>query len=162
MVRVGHRNPLFLLAITAGCASGERPAVTCGIAALAGPYVVLEAFGKGNALDRPPSSTPASLPVRFVGGPVLRGIVGRVDSTGWVIGAEGEVPPSAKPGYGVLIVDRSGVAHGVLLFDGPVVPGAALLGSVGVRDTLLPLVGVRMNPAEIGDSACAVFPDSAR
>lgn len=156
------RSLLVPVVLTTACASGDRPAVSCGIAALAGPYVVLEAFGKGNALDRPPGTTPASLPLRLVGGPVLRGIVGRVDSTGWVIGAEGDVPPGAAPGYGVLIVDQSGTAQGVLLFDGPVVPGAALLGSVGIRDTLLPLVGVRMNPAEMGDSACAVFPDSAR
>ena len=162
MLPIGLRTPLIPLVLATACVGSDRPAVTCGIAALTGPYVVLEAFGKGNALDRPPTTAPASLPVRIGGGPVLRGMVGQSDSTGWVIGADGEVPASAAPGFGVLIVDRSGVARGVLLFDGPVVPGAASLGRVGIRDTMLPLVGVRMNPAEMGDSVCAVFPDSAR
>lgn len=135
--------------------------MSCGIATLTGPLVVLESLGKGNALASPPSMVPASLPVRLVGGPVLRGIVGQPDSTTWLIGAEGEVPPGVRPGYGVLIV-HGGVAQGVLVFEGQVIPGAAVIGSVALGAASLPLLGTRVDPREIADSSCPAFPDSAR
>ncbi len=143
------------------CGPSRGPSVSCGIATLTGPLVVLESFGKGNALSAPPSIVPASLPVRLVGGPVLRGIVGQPDSTTWLVGAEGEVPPAARPGYGVLIV-HGGVAQGVLVFDGQVIPGATVIGKVAVGAASLPLLGTRVDPREIADSACPAFPDSAR
>ena len=155
------RLPLCLAAALAACGPSGRPTVSCGIGALTGPLVVLESFGKGNALETPPAEVPASLPVRLVGGPVLRGIVGKNDSTGWVIGAEGEMPSNTRPGYGVLIAHR-GQARGILVFDGQPVAGAATIGSVALGDTIVPLLGVRIDPATIADSACPVFPDSAR
>src|SRR5690606_26102160 len=81
-------SQLTLAMVFAGGASSDQPSVTCGLAAMTGPLVVLEAFGRGNALDQPPATVPASLPVRLVAGPVLRGIVGKSDSAGWVVGAE--------------------------------------------------------------------------
>lgn len=122
--------------------------------------MVLESFGKGNALASPPSVVPTSLPVRLVGGPVLRGIVGQPDSTTWLVGAEGEVPAGAHPGYGVLVV-HGGVAQGVLVFEGQVIPGAAVIGTVAVGSASVPLLGTRVDPREIADSACPAFPDSA-
>ncbi|MEO5824265.1 MAG: hypothetical protein ABIR59_00065 [Gemmatimonadales bacterium] len=122
---------------------------------------MLESFAKGNALASPPSIVPTSLPVRLVGGPVLRGIVGQPDSTSWLVGAEGQVPPGARPGYGVLIV-HGGVAQGVLVFDGQVIPGAAVIGSLALGTAALPLLGTRVDPRAIADSACPAFPDSAR
>lgn len=151
----------FLAGSLAACGPSDQPSVSCGIAAMTGPLVVLESFGRGNGLAAVPSSVPASLPVRLVAGPVLRGIVGKNDSTGWVVGAEGALPQDAATGYGVLIVHR-GEAQGVLVFDGQPVAGATVLGSVALGDTIIPLLGVRVDPAAIADSACPVFPDSAR
>ncbi len=155
------RTTLLLTLILTACDSSEPSTVSCGIAAMTGPLVVLEAFGRGSALDAAPEVVPASLPVRLVAGPVLRGIVGKSDSTGWVIGAEGDLPDNAATGYGVLIVhDR--IPRGVLVFDGLPVRGAAVIGSVALGDTIIPMLGVRVDPAAIADSACPVFPDSAR
>jgi hypothetical protein len=155
------RATFLLTLLLAGCDTSEQPSVSCGIAAMTGPLVVLEAFGRGSALDAAPDAVPAALPVRLVAGPVLRGIVGKSDSTGWVVGAEGDMPENAATGYGVLIVhDR--IARGVLVFDGQPVRGAAVIGSVALGDTIIPMLGVRVDPAAIADSACPVFPDSAR
>ena len=128
---------------------------------MTGPLLVLDAFGRGDALAGPPGTVPASLPVRLVAGPVLRGIVGKTDSTGWVVGAEGDVPHDAARGYGVLIV-HEGAAEGVLVFDGQPVSGATVIGSLALGDTIVPLLGVRIDPRTIADTACPVFPDSAR
>lgn len=147
--------------LLAACGPPRGPSVSCGIATLTGPLVVLESFGKGNALAAPPSNVPTTLPVRLVGGPVLRGIVGQPDSLTWLVGAEGNVPPDARPGYGVLIV-HGGVAQGVLVFDGQVIPGAAVIGTVAIGPASLPLLATRVDPREIADSSCPAFPDSAR
>ncbi|MBA2292668.1 MAG: hypothetical protein H0W15_09455 [Gemmatimonadales bacterium] len=147
--------------LAAACGPPRGPSVSCGIATLTGPLVVLESFGKGNALAAPPTIVPATLPVRLVGGPVLRGIVGQPDSTSWLVGAEGELPPDVRPGYGVLIV-HGGVAQGVLVFDGQVIPGAPVIGTVALGSASLPLLGARVDPREIADSSCPAFPDSAR
>ncbi len=154
------RTILCCSVLLAACGPPQGPSVSCGIATLTGPLVVLESFGKGNALAAPPSIVPSSLPVRLVGGPVLRGIVGQPDSLTWLVGAEGEVPPTARPGYGVLIV-HGGVAQGVLVFEGQVIPGASVIGTVAVGTASLPLLGARVDPREIADSSCPVFPDSA-
>ena len=155
-------RPLLAAVALAACSKSGGPSATCGIAALTGPLVVMNSFGKGNSLVTPPDSVPETLPVRLVAGPLVHGLVAKDASKGWVIGIEGQIPATARPGYGVLIVDFKGISHGILMFDGIAVPGAPELGTVSLRDTVLPLLGVRLDPRTIEDPKCPVFPDSVR
>jgi hypothetical protein len=94
-----------------------------------------------------------------VAGPALPSIVGRSDSL-LVIGVEGSIPPSIRPGYGVLVLDTGEKARGVMLFEGLPVEGAPQIGTVTVGDSTLPLIGIQLDPARIEDPRCPFFPDS--
>ena len=144
-----------------GCGRTERGGVaSCGIAALAGPTLLLSEFGvPGQTLSVPPERLPEQVAVRLVAGPVLRGIIGRADSL-LIVGVEGKIPDGIKPGSGVLIADTSGAARGVLLYEAPPVENAPLIGSVAIGSENLPLVGIQLNPAKIEDPRCPFFPDS--
>jgi hypothetical protein len=143
------------------CGRPERPGVaSCGIAALAGPTLLLSEFGvPGQTLAAPPERLPEQVAVRLVAGPVLRGILGRADSL-VIVGVEGRIPEGIKPGSGVLIADTSGTARGVLLYEGPPVENAPVIGTVAVGSENLPLVGIQLNPAKVEDPRCPFFPDS--
>lgn len=150
--------PALLLLATA---CGEAPPRSaCGIAALAGPTMLLAEFGTpGQTLGLAPDSLPPKLVARLVAGPALPALVGRADS-GWVIGVEGSLPPSLIPGFGVLVLDQKAVARGVMIFEGSAVTGAPVLGSVTIGPTTVPLLGIQLDPAKFEDPACPVFPDS--
>lgn len=144
----------------AGCGDGRAPAASCGIAALAGPTSLLAQFGVPHqTLAAPPQHLPERLVVRLVAGAAYRGVVGRSDSL-WIIGVDGPLPPAAKPGFGVLVLDPKGTARGVMLYEGPPVEGAPVIGTVSVGAASLPLVGIQLDPAKIEDSRCPFFPDS--
>ncbi len=162
MTRSQAISPLLFLLSLAACGGGGGGSIACGIAALTGPLVAKEAFAKGNSLLAPPDSVPSSLPLRLVAGAAIRGHVTSVDSLGWHVSTPDVVSSEAPLGYGVLIVDRQGHALGALVFEGAVIPGAPLLGDVTIRDTILPLLGVRIDPKKIEDPKCPVFPDSTR
>jgi len=148
---------LFLLAAACGEAP---PRSACGIAALAGPTMLLAEFGTpGQTLGIAPESLPPRMVARLVAGPALPSIVGRADS-GWVIGVEGAIPPGSIPGFGVLVMDQKGAARGVMVFDGSAVTGAPVLGSVTIGAVTVPLLGIQLDPAKFEDPACPVFPDS--
>jgi hypothetical protein len=85
--------------------------------------------------------------------------VGRSDSL-WVIGVEGALPANVKPGFGVLVLDRSGKALGTMLYEGTPVEGAPQIGTVSVGNTTVPLIGIQLDPARIEDPRCPFFPDS--
>jgi hypothetical protein len=153
---------LLLLALTACGGDGSGGSVACGIASLTGPLVAKEAFAKGNSLTAPPDSVPGSVPLRIVAGPALRGNVTHADSLGWHLSSPDVVPAGTPMGYGVLLVDRRGDVLGALVFEGVVIPGAPLLGDLTLRDTILPLLGVRVDRTQIEDPRCPVFPDSTR
>jgi hypothetical protein len=85
--------------------------------------------------------------------------VGRAEST-LVIGVEGTLPPTAKPAYGVLVVDRSEKARGVMLYEGSPIEGAPQIGTVTVGGATVPLLGIQVDPARIEDPHCPLFPDS--
>jgi hypothetical protein len=85
--------------------------------------------------------------------------VGRSDSL-WVIGVDGSLPPKVKAGFGVLVLDRSGKAQGVMLYEGAPVEGAPPIGTVSVGNATVPLIGIQLDPAKIEDPRCLFFPDS--
>jgi hypothetical protein len=139
---------------------GPAGAAACGLAALAGPTALLAQFSvPDQTLASPPRNLPEKLVVRLVAGPAYPAIVGRSDSL-WVIGVEGRLPPNVKPGFGTLILDKSGKARGVLLYEGAPVEGAPQLGTVSVGNAAVPLIGIQLDPARIEDPRCPFFPDS--
>jgi hypothetical protein len=153
---------LFAFLLIAGCTrSGNRPlSAACGLAALAGPTALLGQFSIADqTLGTPPRTLPERVVVRLVAGPAYPAIVGRADSL-WIIGVEGSLPPNVKPGFGVLVLDPSGKARGVVLYEGTPVEGAPELGRVSVEDLTLPLIGIQLDPAKIEDPRCPLFPDS--
>ncbi|HET8836379.1 MAG TPA: hypothetical protein VFN08_16755 [Gemmatimonadales bacterium] len=138
----------------------ERGRAACGLAALAGPTALLTQFSvPRQTLGAPPRTLPERLVTRVVAGPALPSIVGRTDST-LVIGVDGSVPPTIKPGYGVLVLDTSEHARGVMLYEGTPVEGAPQIGTVTVASATLPLIGIQVDPARIEDPHCPFFPDS--
>jgi hypothetical protein len=150
----------FLL--MAGCTgSGDRPtSAACGLASLAGPTALLAQFSiPDQTLGTPPRTLPERLVVRSVAGPAYPAIVGRADSL-WIIGVEGSLPPNVKPGFGVLVLDPSEKARGVVLYEGTPVEGAPEIGRVSVGDITVPLIGIQVDPAKIEDPRCLLFPDS--
>jgi hypothetical protein len=156
---MSRRLASALLLVLAACSKGN-PRSACGVAALAGPTMLLGEFGTpGQTLGFPPDSLPPRLVARMVAGPALPAIVGRTDSA-WVIGVEGTLPPTIKPGFGVLVMDPAGSARGVLLYEGSPVSQAPILGSVTVDSLTVPLLGIQVNPAKYEDARCPVFPDS--
>jgi hypothetical protein len=159
------RAPLLAASVAlvlAACSStGDRGGgAPCGIAALAGPTSLLTQFSVPNqTLGAPPEHLPERLAVRLVAGPAYPGVVGRADSQ-WIIGVEGKLPPTAKPGFGVLVLDQAGKARGVMLYEGPPVEGAPVIGQVSIGATSVPLVGIQVDPTKIEDPRCPFFPDS--
>jgi hypothetical protein len=150
----------LLLAVTACGKTAERGNPACGLAALAGPTALLTQFSvPRQTLSQPPAKLPGRLVTRVVAGPALPAIVGRSDSL-LVIGIEGSVPPSTKPGYGVLVLDTAEQARGVMLFEGLPIEGAPPIGTVSLGAQTLPLIGIQLDPARIEDPRCPFFPDS--
>lgn len=139
---------------------GPAGAATCGLAALAGPTALLSQFSIPNqTLGTPPRDLPERLVVRLVAGPAYPAILGRSDSL-WVVGVEGSLPPNLKPGFGVLVLDQSGKARGVLLYEGTPVEGAPQIGTVSVGNATVPLIGIQLDPSKVEDPRCPLFPDS--
>ena len=135
-------------------------AATCGLAALAGPTALLGQFSvSGQTLASPPRDLPERVVVRLVAGPAYPAILGRSDSM-LVIGANGGLPANVKPGFGVLILDPSSKARGVLLYEGAPVENAPEIGTVSIHNVTVPLLGIQVEPAKFEDPRCPLFPDS--
>lgn len=148
---------MLLAAGLSGCADADRPSPMCGLAMLTGPLVALEGFARGEGLLDAPRDLPPILTGRFVAGPLVRVLVSR-DADGALLAAvDGAPPEAARPGFGVLVVSRSLEPLGVLIHDGLPVSGAAVLGGLEVGDSLLPLLGVRVDPAAIQTPECSMF-----
>jgi hypothetical protein len=152
--------PLPLLWLGA-CSSGKETP-NCGIAALAGPSLLLEEFTKpGRTLSAVPHGMPEVLPVRMAASDAYRGIVGEADTT-WIIGIDAPLPAKPTPGFGVLLVDVEKGPQGVLLFEGPPIARAPILGSVNAGSLNVPLIGIRTALQNFQDPHCPLFPDSLR
>ncbi|HEX5005012.1 MAG TPA: hypothetical protein VFV65_06835 [Gemmatimonadales bacterium] len=148
-----------LLVLLAACGDAP-PRSACGVAALAGPMMLLSEFGTpGQTLGLPPESLPPRLVTRMVAGPAFPTIVGRTDS-GWVMGVEGTLPPTIVPGFGVLVLAPDASARGILLYEGTPVALAPVLGSVTIESTTVPLLGIQLDPGKYEEPKCPVFPDS--
>ena len=149
------------LALTVSLAACGKSAgsgsAACGVAALTGPLAVKDAFARGNMLAAIPDSVPATLPVRVVAGPLLDAVLTARDSAGLAFTIEGRIPVGALPGYGVMLVDPQSRPLGILLFDGVAVPNANILGRVTVRDSVLPLLGIRIDLTGYEDPKCPLF-----
>jgi hypothetical protein len=154
--------PLLVLAAALGCGKppGQGGGAACGLAALAGPTALLQQFGvPQQTLSRPPARLPERLVARVVAGPALVALVGRADTL-LVIGVEGAIPPAIKPAYGVLVLDQSEKARGVMLYEGLPVEGAPKIGTINIGAASLPLIGIQLDPARVENPDCPFFPDS--
>jgi hypothetical protein len=160
-MRAGQFSLLLLLSGLVACGKpADRGNAACGLAALAGPTALLTQFSvPRQTLSAPPHTLPGRLVARVVAGPALPAIVGRSESL-LVIGVDGRIPPAIRPGYGVLVLDTTERARGVMLFEGTPVEGAPQIGTVTVGDSTLPLIGIQLDPARIEDPHCPFFPDS--
>ena len=121
--------------------------------------MLLEEFTRGNTLSAPPEQMPEVLVVRLAAADAFRGLVGKTDS-GWVVGIEGTLPATVKPGFGVLLVDPVLGPQGVIVYEGPPIPGAPVIGTVNLGTSEIPLIGLRATPAPFQEPGCPLFPDS--
>jgi hypothetical protein len=110
-------------------------------------------------LASPPRNLPERLVTRLAAGPAYPAIVGRSDSL-WIIGVEGALPAGVKPGFGALVLDKTGKARGVLLYEGAPVEGAPEIGTVSIGSATVPLIGIQLDPTKVEDPRCPLFPDS--
>ena len=152
---------LLLIPVLAACtppAGGGN--TSCGIAAVAGPAMVLSEFGAHSfVLATAPAGIPEHLVARFVAGPAAPAIVGRAGDS-LEVGVAGGIPPEMHPGFGILMTKLDGTAMGVLVYDGTPILGAKPIGNVTVGPSRLPLFGVALDPARVQDPKCPFFPDS--
>jgi len=155
-------RPLLLPALLLVTACGERTGgAGCGISSLAGAVMILDQFSvPGQTLSSLPPGMPELLSVRVAAGPVVRGIVGRMDSL-LVVGVDEPIPPSPVPGFGVLITSMDGEPRGVVLYEGNPITDAPHLGTVQIGALSVPLLGLRADPLRIEDPRCPLFPPPA-
>jgi hypothetical protein len=160
MVRCWLGAILLIFGCGRSADGGSAGSATCGLAALAGPTALLGQFSiPDQTLGSPPRHLPERVVVRLVAGPAYPAVVGRSDSL-WVIGVEGRLPPNVKPGFGVLVLNKSEKPRGVLLYEGVPVEGAPQIGTVSVESATVPLIGIQLDPARIENPRCPLFPDS--
>lgn len=154
--------PLAALLLGLGCGSKNAGNYACGMYAVAGQSLLLEEFTRpGKTLSAPPSELPAVLPVRVALGPSFRAVTGRADTL-IIVGLEGTLPPTPAVDWGALIVSPSGVAQGVLLYQGDPIQGAPRIGTLNAGERNLPLIGLKTDVANFQDASCPIFPDSLR
>ena len=147
-----------LLAGLLACGGDRQP--VCGFTAMAGATMLLNEFTVPNqVLSKPPANLPERLVVRLAAGPAYPAVVGRSES-GWLVGVEGSLPAGVRPGFGALVLDLSGAARGVVLYEAEPVQGAPSIGTVALGDTTVPLLGIQLDPAKVEDPRCPLFPDS--
>ncbi len=109
-----------------------------------------------------PDLAPKGLPVRLVAGPAWHGTIDPDGKGGWNVKTHGTVAREAHVGYGVVVFDDHDAAVGVLAYDGRSIRAASDLGTLAIGDTIVPLLGVRIDPALIQNAKCPLFPDSLR
>jgi hypothetical protein len=156
------RRAIVLLAIAlAACGSGRSGGAACGLTAIAGATMLLQEFATPNqTLSEPPRTLPPRLVARVAAGPAFESVVGRTADSAWVIGVEGTIPPTIRPGFGVIVLDPKGTARGVLIYESDPIRGAPVLGKLNIDSLMLPLLGIQLDPARFEDARCPLFPDT--
>lgn len=151
-----------ILALAFACGGGSsRGGGACGLTAIAGATMLLQEFGvPGQTLSDPPATLPPRLVARVAAGPAFEAVVGRTADSGWVIGVDGTLPATIKPGFGVLVLDPSSKARGVMIFESAPIQGAPLVGKLAIDTLMLPLIAIQLDPAKVEDPRCPLFPDS--
>lgn len=123
--------------------------------------MLVQEFGvPGQTLAEPPASLPPRLVARVAAGPAFEGVVGRTADSSWVIGVEGSIPDKMHPGFAVLILDPSGVARGVMIYEAEPIRGAPPIGKLAMDTLMLPLLGIQLDPSRFEATNCPLFPDS--
>ena len=115
---MGHASPYPSQRVAAHLGAIVRCAAACrppaASPALAAATKLLEQFTIPNqTLAAPPASLPERTVARVVADGAFPAVVGRTDSL-LVVGVEGNPPASAKPGFGVLVVDTQERVIGVM------------------------------------------------
>lgn len=157
-----HRHLLFLglLLPVAGCGA-PRSGGACGLSAIAGATMLLQEFATPDqTLSQPPATLPPRLVARVAAGPAFEAVVGRTPDSAWVIGVEGSIQAPIRPAFGVLILDPTGAARGVMIYESVPIKGAPEIGRLSVDTLMLPLLGIQLDPARYEDPNCPFFPDS--
>lgn len=144
--------------VLAGCTDRDA---ACRLAHLAGPMSVMEGFARGEGITEAPARIPDRLVARFLGGGAVAATV-QHDSAGALRLTVPPPPPDApQPTWAVLVTDRTLAALGVILYDGPILPGYEEIGQVEAGSFLIPLLGVRVDPRAVADPRCPFFPEGA-
>jgi hypothetical protein len=153
---------LCLVPLLALAACGPpRSGGACGLTAIAGATMLLQEFGvPEQTLGEPPAWLPPRLVARVAAGPAFEAVVGRTPDSAWVIGIDGTLPVTIKPGFGVLVLDKAGEARGVMVYESEPLQGAPLIGKLAVDSLMLPLIGIQLDPSRFEDPRCPLFPDS--
>ena len=152
-----------LVLLVAACGrSGGSP--TCGIAALAGPTLIVQQLTNARAvLTDPPRGVPDSLPALVI-------LLKSRDYGAVLAGrdAEGKVSMQYRGagfparGYGLLVVDdTSGRAMGVMVLDQEDPQGHPTIGTIIGGSVALNLYGVRVDWASVNNPRCSLFVGSA-
>lgn len=153
------------LAVTAlACGGGQHNrSPVCGLAVLAGPTIIQQAFTNPRAvLSDVPRGLPESLPARVAG----QADTGRVkigyDRGSLVMGYQGAgFPTRLRPGdgYGLLVVDDSTQrAVGLLVYEAVQPPkDYPRLGLISSNDLTLPVFGVRVDWASVSNPRCPLL-----
>ena len=152
--------PLLPLLALASCGP-SRAGGACGLTAIAGATMLLQEFAvPEQTLGEPPLRLPPRLVARVAVGPAYAAVVGRTPDSAWVIGIDGTLPRTIKPGFGVLVLDKAGKARGVMVYESDPIRGAPPIGKLAVDSLMLPLLAIQLDPARIEDPRCPLFPDS--
>jgi hypothetical protein len=114
----------------------------------------------GQTLGSPPATLPPRLVARVAAGPALPALVGKVGDSTWVVGLDQPLPPKVRAGFGVLVLDPSGKARGVMVYESAPIKGAPLIGKLAADTVMVPLLGIQVDPARFEDPRCPLFPDS--
>jgi hypothetical protein len=154
MRRILSLLPLVLTACQEG---NPENSFACGIAAVAGPMMVLEQFGiPGKVMLDVPDGVEGVVPARVVGHGTARALAG-AGPDGVVLGYEGEHFPN-PPAFGLIVAEDSlDTFQGVLIFATQPPPSLPLLGSISSATTTLPLYGLRVNWTAVSNEQCPLF-----
>jgi len=152
------RALLIVPAALIACEEGNpENSFACGIAAVAGPMMVLEQFAvPGKVLREVPAGVAGVVPARVVGHGTARALVGD-GPEGVVLGYEGANFPT-PPAFGLMVVEDSlDTFKGVLIFGTQPPPGLPLLGSISDARYTLPLHGLRVSWTAVSNEQCPLF-----